>query len=70
MGYGTKRAWFEDQIAVAGVGGPFSASGDSGALIVDAVQRRPVALLFAGGIGLTFGTLIDPVLTHFGVEIV
>ena len=23
VGYGTKRAWFEDQIAVAGVGGPF-----------------------------------------------
>jgi hypothetical protein len=36
---------------------------------VDAVQRRPVALLFAGGVGLTFGNPIGPVLARFGVEI-
>jgi len=69
VGYGINRAWFEDQIAVAGVGGPFSAPGDSGALIVDAVQRRSVALFFAGGIGLTFGNPIGSVLARFGVEI-
>ncbi len=69
VGYGMQRAWFENQIAVKGVGGSFSAGGDSGSLIVDAVLRRPVALLFAGGIDLTFGNPIAPVLAHFHVQI-
>jgi len=60
---------FEDQIAISGVGGAFSDSGDSGALIVDAVTRRPVALLFSGGIDITFASPIQPVLDRFGVEI-
>ena len=69
VAYGTQKAWFEDQIAVVGAGGPFSAGGDSGSLIVDAVTCRPVALLFAGGLGQTFANPIDPVLARFTVEI-
>ncbi len=68
--YGTRRAWFEDQIAIVGVGGPFSAGGDSGSLIVDAVTCQPVALLFAGGLSQTFANPVEPVLHRFTVEIV
>ena len=50
-------------------GGPFSAGGDSGSLIVDAVTGQPVALLFAGGLGQTFANPIDPILARFKVEI-
>ncbi|MFL6233707.1 MAG: hypothetical protein ACJ76N_11280 [Thermoanaerobaculia bacterium] len=67
--YDTRFAFFEDQIAISGVGGTFSDGGDSGALIVDAVTRRPVALLFGGGIDVTFASPIQPVLDRFGVEI-
>lgn len=57
------NAWFEDQIAVTGIGfAPFSRGGDSGSLIVDAVTLEPVALLFAGGNTLTFANPIAPVL--------
>ena len=47
----------------------FSAAGDSGSLIVTQSGNQPVALLFAGGDGLTIGTPIDPVLQRFGVTI-
>jgi len=67
-------AWFENQLAVLGVGcAPFSRSGDSGALIVDAVTLEPMALLFAGGTSgnsLTFANPIGPVLDYFKVGIV
>lgn len=71
IGYGKQRAWFQDQIAIQGVGAAhFSAGGDSGSLIVDAVDLEPVALLFAGSSsGLTFGNPILPVLNHFKVTI-
>lgn len=68
--YGKEFAFFEDQIAISGVGGAFSDSGDSGALVVDAVTRRPVALLFGGGQNTTLASPIQPVLDRFGVEIV
>jgi hypothetical protein len=68
--YGTKSAAFEDQLAVSGVGGQFSSGGDSGSLVVDAVTRCPVGLLFAGGgLGTTFVNPIGPVLDRFDVEI-
>ncbi len=67
-------AWFENQLAVLGVGcAPFSRSGDSGSLIMDAVTLEPVALLFAGGTSgnsLTFANPIDLVLDYFKVSIV
>lgn len=68
--YGTNMAQFDDQIAVSGVNGSFSAGGDSGSLVVDAVTRHPVGLLFAGGTGTTFCNHIDKVLTRFGVSVV
>lgn len=67
--YDTRFAFFEDQIAISGVAGVFSDGGDSGSLIVDAVTCRPVALLFGGGIGITFASPIQPVLDRFDVEI-
>lgn len=71
VGYGVRRAWFQDQVAIQGVGAShFSAGGDSGSLIVDAVTLDPVALLFAGSTsGLTFGNPIAPVLSRYGVVI-
>jgi hypothetical protein len=65
-----RTAVFEDQIAITGVGGDFARLGDSGSLVVDAVTRAPVALLFAVGWGTTFASRIRPVLDRFGVEIV
>lgn len=66
-----QSAWFEEQIAIVGVGTtPFSSGGDSGALIVDAVTLEPTALLFAGGQGHTFANPIDPVLHYFQVRLV
>jgi hypothetical protein len=67
--YGTRVAAFEDQLAVSGVGGQFSSGGDSGSLVVDAVTRQSVGLLFAGGLGTTFANPIGPVLGRFDVEI-
>lgn len=71
INYRGKRAWFENQIAIIGVGGKdFSQGGDSGSLIVDAVSLNPVGLLFAGGNGTTFANRIDDVLSYFSVKIV
>lgn len=67
--YGNQVAEFQDQLGILGAGGLFSSGGDSGSLIVDAVTRRPVGLLFAGGGGTTFGNPIDPILTRFNINI-
>ncbi|MDJ0659869.1 MAG: hypothetical protein QNJ42_10330 [Crocosphaera sp.] len=68
--FGRKIANFEDQLAIQGVNGLFSQGGDSGSLIVDAITRRPVALLFAGGGNQTFACPIDQVLSRFNVDII
>lgn len=63
-------ARFVNQVIIQG--GGFSAGGDSGSLIVGqsgAEARRPVALLFAGGNGITVGNPISAVLSAFGVSI-
>ena len=62
-----QEARFVNQISVSP--GAFSAPGDSGSLIVTQGGNQPVALLFAGGEGLTIGHPIDPVLQRFGVTI-
>ncbi len=62
-----QEARFAGQISVSP--GPFAAPGDSGSLIVTQGGNQPVALLFAGGDGLTIGTPIDLVLQRFGVTI-
>lgn len=68
--YGAEIALFENQISISGINGPFSAGGDSGSLIVDAVSCRPVALLFAGGGNITFASPIQGVLDRFDVDII
>jgi hypothetical protein len=68
--FGKNTAAFDDQIAIVGVGGLFSQGGDSGSLIVDAVTRQPVALLFAGGGHQTFACPIDPILERFQAQII
>jgi hypothetical protein len=67
---GTDLVDFENQLEINGVSGAFSDSGDSGSLVVDAVNRHAVALLFAGGSGSTFANPIESVLDRFGVEII
>jgi hypothetical protein len=63
--YGTSIAKFEDQLGIQGVGpAPFSQGGDSGSLIVDAVTKQAVGLLFAGGGSMTFANVIEDVLAH------
>ena len=62
-----QEARFVNQISVSP--GAFSAPGDSGSLIVTQNGNQPLALLFAGGDGLTIGTPIDLVLQRFGVTI-
>jgi len=67
--FGTSAANFENQIAIVGIGSSFSAGGDSGSLILDAISNRAVGLLFAGGGNLTFANPIGAVLSRFQVEI-
>ncbi|MHC4473989.1 MAG: chymotrypsin family serine protease [Planctomycetota bacterium] len=68
VNYGGGRiGTFMDQIGCGG--GGFSQPGDSGAVIL-ATDLKPVALLFAGGSGLTFGSPIQAVLDEFGVTVV
>ncbi len=47
------QAHFVDQFSIPDGSVPFSASGDSGSLIVTPGSNQPVGLLFAGGDGLT-----------------
>ncbi len=66
---------FDGQVEVSGTGAePFSAGGDSGSLIVDAVGLRAVGLLFAGGergaSDVTYANPVDEVLGRLGVELV
>ena len=68
VSYGSGQVgYFTNQIAIGG--GGFSSSGDSGSLIMTA-DRKPVALLFAGGSGYTFASPIQPILDYFGVDVV
>jgi hypothetical protein len=68
--YGNGRlARFVNQIMIQKPTGAFSGRGDSGSLIVD-LNRRPVALLFAGADdGTTFANPIGAVLNALGVSI-
>ncbi|MEE8137680.1 MAG: serine protease [Thermoanaerobaculia bacterium] len=61
IGYGLSgSAVFRNQIVVSGVGGPFSQGGDSGSLVIEALTRRPMGLLFAGSPAIT---LVNPIRT-------
>jgi hypothetical protein len=61
---------FEDVIEVLGAGGPFSAGGDSGALVVDALTNRPIGLIIGGARGRTYVSPLTRVLEHFNVQLV
>ncbi len=61
------EAHFVNQFSITP--GPFSASGDSGSLVVATGSNNPVGLLFAGGDGLTIANPIDAVLQRFDVTI-
>lgn len=68
VNYGGGRvATFVGQIAVGG--GGFSRAGDSGGVILTK-DLYPVALLFAGGSGLTFASPMQTVLDSLGVGVV
>ena len=63
--FGGKSYAFENVIQVTGSGGPFSIGGDSGALVVDALTRRPLGLVIGGAGDRTFVSPLPPILTRF-----
>jgi hypothetical protein len=71
VNYGGGRvALFADQIAIVGTAGQFSAGGDSGSSIWTwNATRNPVALLFAGGGGVTFANRITRVLVALEIRL-
>jgi hypothetical protein len=67
---GGRLALFVNQIGVRGIGGDFSAGGDSGSVIWTWDNfRRPVALLFAGGGGMTFGNPMPRVVAALDIQL-
>jgi hypothetical protein len=72
VNYGGGRvALFQDQIAIRGTSGLFSAGGDSGSSIWTwNPQRNPVGLLFAGGGDLTFANRMTRVLPALDIALV
>lgn len=59
---------FTEQIVIQGTGGRFSASGDSGSLIVSAGTRQPVGLLFAGSDTFTIANPISAVMRELNIS--
>jgi hypothetical protein len=66
---------FDGQLEIEGLGGAFSAGGDSGSVIWRSSDRAPLALLFAGsaiggaqGGGVTFASPLATVLAVLGAE--
>jgi hypothetical protein len=69
LALGDDSYFFSGVIQVVGAGGPFSTGGDSGALVVDALTRRPVGLVIGGVDQRTFVSPIKPVLERFGAQL-
>ena len=71
VNYGGGRiALFQDQIAITGVSGAFSAGGDSGSSIWTwNQQRNPVGLLFAGGNNITFANQMRRVVVALDINL-
>jgi hypothetical protein len=65
VAYGNRVARFTGQI----ITGPISQGGDSGSLIVDAVENKAVGLLFAGSTQSTIFNPIDKVLEALNITI-
>ena len=71
VNYGGGRiALFQDQIAITGVNGAFSAGGDSGSSIWTwNLHRNPVGLLFAGGGNITFANQMRRVVAALDINL-
>jgi len=71
VNYGNGRiALFQDQIAIQGLNGAFSAGGDSGSSIWTwNQQRNPVGLLFAGGGNITFANQMRRVVLALDINL-
>jgi len=71
VNYGNGRiALFQDQIAIQGLNGAFSAGGDSGSSIWTwNQQRNPVGLLFAGGGNVTFANQMRRVVVALDISL-
>lgn len=71
VNYGGGRiALFQDQIAIQGLNGAFSAGGDSGSSIWTwNQQRNPVGLLFAGGGNITFANQMRRVVVALDINL-
>ena len=59
---------FTEVVFVTGAGTSFSQPGNSGALVVDAMTRRPVGLIIGGTAAGTFVSPLKSVFRRFGVE--
>jgi hypothetical protein len=64
---GTNLAWFQDQLKVDGGTRPFSLPGDSGSLVLETEELRPVGLLFAGAGNITYCNHINNVMRYLGI---
>jgi hypothetical protein len=61
---------FQDQVAIVGTNGDFSAGGDSGSLVWRwSADRAPMGLLYAGGGGTTFANLITRVVAALDIRL-
>jgi hypothetical protein len=68
--YDGGNATFENQMIIVGLNSqPFSASGDSGSLILERSTNKAVGLLFAGSSSHTIANHIDNVLSALGVTL-
>jgi hypothetical protein len=69
VGYETGNFSFENQIIIVGDGGPFSAAGDSGSLILERQTNNAVGLLFAGSNTHTIANHLEAVLQALKVTL-
>lgn len=65
---GTNIARFIDQLRIVGTDGPFSETGDSGSLVLDADSNRPVGLLFAGDDKVSVANNIGRVMAALAIQ--
>lgn len=77
VGYDTGVYTFDDQVEIEGIGGGFSAGGDSGSVIYTEEERLGIGLLFAGsetgganGEGVTYANSLPTVLAALGATLV
>lgn len=67
VNYGTGIAMFTDQIGIEGIGGEFSAGGDSGSVIFQSGTSAVCGLLFAGSSTITIANRIHNVFDLLGI---